>query len=579
MNKKDYSAVLGSLQEQVNQTLLKMEQENILSRIWRRDHTVWKNKPDEISNRLGWLHTVEEMQRHLSDIAQFVNQIRSEKFKQVLLLGMGGSSLAPEVFRNIFGVQSGYLDLAVLDSTHPETVLHFSEKFNPERTLYIISTKSGGTVETISFLKYFFNYARKMLGPQRAEKHFIAITDPASGLEQLAKQLNFRKIFLNDPNIGGRYSALTYFGLVPAALLGIDLTLLLQKAWEMSSKSHNSAPALSAENPAAWLGAIMGAAAETGRDKISFILSPSLKPFAAWIEQLIAESTGKEGAGLLPVINEDLLNADFLYRDRLFVQIKLRNDQSTDNIVRQLQDTSHPVIQLILNDIYDLGAEFFLWEMATAIAGWCLKINPFDQPNVESAKVLARKMVDSYQTKGHLPEIHPVLEEDDIKIFCSLTAKNISEMLDNFFQLGAADQKARTGRGYIALQAYLAQDEQLDDLLQKLRSVLYEKYQLATTVGYGPRFLHSTGQLHKGDAGQGLFVQFSAEIERDTFIPDKAGENHSSISFGVLLTSQYLGDYQALQDAGRRVIRIHLGRQPLIKLNKIIKIVSSLSPH
>jgi glucose-6-phosphate isomerase len=578
VRKSNYSAVLGSLQEQVNQILLKMEQENILSRIWQHDYTVWKNKPEEISNRLGWLHSVEEMQQRQSEMADFADQIRSEKFKQVLLLGMGGSSLAPEVFRKIFGVQSGYLDLAVLDSTHPEAVLHFSEKFNPEQTLYLISTKSGGTVETISFFKYFYNYAQKMLGTQQAEKHFAAITDPGSGLEELARQLNFRKIFLNDPNIGGRYSALTYFGLVPATLVGIDLTLLLQKAREMSGKSGYSVPpALSVENPAALLGAIMGAAAETGRDKISFILSPSLIPFAAWIEQLIAESTGKEGNGLLPVISEDLLHADFSYNDRLFVQIKLGNDQSTDNTIRQLQESSQPMIQLILNDIYDLGEEFLLWEMATAIAGWCLKINPFDQPNVESAKVLARKMVDSYQKKGYLPEVNPVVEDGDIKIFSSLTAKNIPEVFENFFRPAATEQKTRTGKGYIALQVYLAPDEQLDILLQELRSVLFEKFQLATTVGYGPRFLHSTGQLHKGDAGHGLFVQFSADIEKDIPIPDKAGEDPSFISFGVLLTSQYLGDYQALQDAGRRVLRIHLGRQPLNTMKKIIKIISSLS--
>ncbi|HDP99714.1 MAG TPA: glucose-6-phosphate isomerase [bacterium] len=476
-----------------------------------------------------------------------------------MLLGMGGSSLAPEVFRLTFGVKEGYLDLQVLDSTMPGAVLNISRNIDPAKTLFIVSTKSGGTVETISFMKYFYNLTIKKVGEKNIGSHFIAITDPSSGLEAMAKELKFRKIFLNDPNIGGRYSALSYFGLVPAGLIGVDLKKLLDRAQTMVCNSEGCNCPVHGDNTAAQLGAVMGELAYQGRDKLTLIMSPKIAPFGAWTEQLIAESTGKEDRGILPVDGESLLEPAVYGNDRLFVEMKFDQDPTYDEKVAALKNAGHPVVTLHLNDEYDLGGEFFRWEMATAIAGYFLKINPFDQPNVEAAKNLAREMVAAYQEQGKLPEQEPSFISDNIAVFSDKKAKNLKVAFHENLEKVREAQKEKS-RTYVAIQAFVQPTSETTAALQELRTQIQRRYQLATTVGYGPRFLHSTGQLHKGDGGNGLFIQITADFSQDAPIPDSAGEAKSAMSFGVLALAQALGDRQALIEAGRRVIRFHLGQ-------------------
>ena len=567
---KQYSASLGELQSIADSVLKETDEKRIIARMWKFDYTVWKDSPEEITNRLGWLDSPEAMDDAITDLNEFVDVVRNEGFTHALLLGMGGSSLAPQVFRQTFGVKRGYLDLAVLDTTDPGAVSTFAQNLDPQKTLCIVSTKSGGTVETISFMKFFYNQTQGAIGSENTGKHFIAITDRGSGLEPIAKELNFRKIFLNDPNIGGRYSALSFFGLVPAALIGMDLVMLLKKGSNMASLCHETEIA---QNPGAWLGSIMGAMAKVGRDKLTLITSPKLISFGPWVEQLIAESTGKDGRGILPVNGEKLLSPEFYEADRLFVYLKLKNDNSFGEEIKALADAGHPVVQLNLDALYDIGSEFFRWEISTAIAGSILQINPFNQPNVESAKVLARKMVDSYKKEGKLPETKPEFQDNGIQVFGNILESSITEILSNFLSQRKYDDK---NRSYVAIQAYLQPTSEVEDKLQQIRTVIQQKYKVATTVGFGPRFLHSTGQLHKGDAGNGLFIQFTAGSENDIPIPDDPGNDQSSISFGILKLAQALGDRQALVDAGRKVIRFHLDNQLINGLNRILESVTSI---
>ena len=566
-----YSARLGRYQEAVDAALVRIRDDRIMHRIWEHDYTVWKDKPTEIVNRLGWLHSPEVMTESIPLINAFVDEVRSSGFSRALLLGMGGSSLAPEVFRFTFGVKRGYLDLSVLDSTDPGAVLDRERSVESGKTLFIVSTKSGGTVETLSLMKYFYNRARAISGRDGAGDCFVAITDPGSGLESTARELHFRKIFRNDPNIGGRYSALSYFGLVPAALIGVDCDRLLARAAAVGYNCDGSNCPVAGNNTGAWLGAIMGEAAVAGHDKITLVMSPPIERFGAWLEQLVAESTGKEGRGILPVCGEDVETPDAYAHDRLFVYLRLDGDSTYDARIGALAEAGHPVVQLNLRDTYDLGGELFRWEMATAVAGMLIGINPFEQPDVESAKVLAREMVAAYREKGSLPELTPSLEWKGIRAYSDIAASRFEDLLPGFLALLQEGKAGEIGRSYVALQAYLKPDAETDRALQALRSRIQTRYRVATTVGYGPRFLHSTGQLHKGDAGHGLFVQFTADMPEDIPIPDNPGSDDSSISFGVLKTAQSLGDRQALLDAGRAVIRFDLGGDILGGLKRILK--------
>lgn len=546
-----HTADFSEYQDAVEIALAGLKEERVVERIWAGDHTVWGLKPEEIANRLGWLKSPQVMREELEGISALVEAVRNEGYTHALLLGMGGSSLAPEVYRNVFGVADGHLDLAVLDSTDPDAVLEHADRLDLSRTLLVVSTKSGGTVETFSFFRYFYNRVSDTLDEDRAGEHFVAVTDLGSGLQDIAEKYRFRATFLNDPNIGGRYSALSFYELVPAALIGVDIRRLLDGATEMARACGKSGVE---ENPGAWLGAAMGELANSvGRDKLTLVGGPTFAPLGVWIEQLVAESTGKKGKGIVPVGSESPGAPEVYGDDRLFVYGGADGSDGEDSAGRleDLAQAGNPVVRIEARDPYDLGGEMFRWMMATAVAGHILAINPFDQPNVESAKVLARKMVAEYQEQGSLPGLQPTLHEHRITVYGSGEAKTAAEALEEFLS------RARPG-DYVALQAYVKPSEETTSSLQGLRLRLRDRLRLATTVGYGPRFLHSTGQLHKGDAGNGLFVQFTADDERDAPIPDEAGSAASSLTFGVLKEAQALGDRQALLDAGRRVIRFHL---------------------
>jgi transaldolase/glucose-6-phosphate isomerase len=566
---KDYHASLGDHQAAVDAALADLKANNVMNRIWAHDYTVWKPQPIEITNRLGWLHSPDIMPEHVLAITDVVEAVRADGYTHALLLGMGGSSLAPEVFRHTFGVKEGYLDLAVLDSTDPRAVLAHAERLDMTRTLFIVSTKSGSTTETISFFKFFYNRVADTVGARQAGRHFIAITDPGSPLVATAKKYDFRATFLNDPNIGGRYSALSYFGLVPAALLGVDVPRLLDRAYTMACNSEGCNSPVGGNNTSAWLGAVMGELAAAGRDKVTLVASPPIAAFGAWVEQLIAESTGKEGKGILPVTDEPLGPPTLYGNDRLFVYLRLQGEETHDDAVHALINAGQPVVYLHLLDRYDLGGEFFRWEMATALAGRRIGINPFDQPNVEAAKVLARQMVAAYQKDGSPPRLAPTLEAEGIAVYADGAAKSLAEALHGFLA------QARPG-DYVALQAYVQPAEQASVTLQQLRTRLRDRLRLATTVGYGPRFLHSTGQLHKGDAGNGLFLQFTDNTPQDAPIPDEPGSPTSSITFGVLKMAQALGDRQALLDARprRRIIAFHLDKDVAGGLEKLMEVLA-----
>lgn len=539
--------------EIVKLSLERIETENIVKRIWKKDFTVWNEDPTEISNRLGWLDSPDETKKNIQEISAFVDELISEGFTNALLMGMGGSSLAPEVFSKTFGAKEGYLNIFVLDSTDPLAVKRFCDDLNPEKTIYIVSTKSGGTVETMSFMKFFFNYVSSKIGEEKVSKHFMAITDPGSGLEETARSLNFRKIFLNDPNIGGRFSALSLFGCVPAALLGIDLNKFIERTEKIAIESKIEKVDADS-NSSAYLGCWMGELAEKGIDKISYILSGQISSIGSWLEQLIAESTGKNGKGILPVDGEKITSIEKLSKDRAFVFISLENEKTNELLIEKLDKAGFPIIEIVWKDVYDLGAEFFRWEFATAVAGWVMKVQPFDQPNVESAKIIASQFVKKHMEEGVLPEVQPSLTENNIKVYSNIQSETISDIIKSFLN------KAISGKNYLSIHAYLTPSIELDQKLEKFRIIIEENYNIPVTVGYGPRFLHSTGQLHKGDAGNGLFIQLLDEPELDLNIPDNPGNPKSSITFGVLKSAQALGDRQALIDNNRSVISFNLGK-------------------
>ncbi|KAA3616644.1 MAG: bifunctional transaldolase/phosoglucose isomerase [Calditrichaeota bacterium] len=565
--KKDFSsdlnpnfASLGSHELTIADVFAEMKENHILARLWAKDHTVWKSDPTEITNRLDWLDSPWEMQNNLPEINSFVEEVRQAGFTNVLLFGMGGSSMAPEVFHKIFGVKKGYLDLAVLDSTDPGAVLAREAEIDLEKTLFIVSTKSGSTVETLSFFKYFYQKVHAVSG-NKAGQQFVAITDGGSSLEDMAGRYSFRRTFLNNPHIGGRFSALSYFGLVPAALIGIDVENLLDKTISMAEQCRSRE-----DNSGVWLGVVMGELARAGRDKVTLITTETLQPIGAWIEQLVAESSGKEYNGILPVTTETIGELAVYSNDRLFIYLKLSSDKSVDAEVNALIEAGHPVVQFNLKNIDELGAEFFRWEVATAIACRSLGVNPFDQPNVEAAKDSAKKIVAEYLEKGELPDPAPVFEEDGIAVFADSGAVTLKELLQEFFSHAQKTPK----QSYVAVHAYVTPTNEMDSLLKVFASTIRDSQKLATTIGYGPRFLHSTGQLHKGDEGHGLFIQLTSSARHDAAIPDDVGSDTASMSFQVLKTAQAMGDRQALSANGRYVITLNLGENPIDKLKNLI---------
>lgn len=553
MEKTRYAPRLGAYDAVVAEAVNSLLADHAVSRLWGLDHTLWKPTPTEISNRLGWLRCPHLMPNTLPLLYSFADDIRKKGFAKALLLGMGGSSLAPELFAKVFGIAHGHPELRILDSTDPGALLREARTHDPRTTLYIVSTKSGGTVETFSLLKYFYNEALTVLGAEQTGRHFIAITDPGSEIQKLGEKLGFRKVFLGDPDIGGRYSVLSLFGLVPAAIIGVDVSALL------SSSQDGAAAASMASyengNTPLHLGAAMGALALKGRDKLTLLSSDTLHPFGAWAEQLVAESTGKEGKGILPVVGSVSDEGSVYGDDRFVVVLALKSELWHHKKIERLEAAGQPFICIELPEKNALGEEFFRWEAATAFACALLKVNPFDQPNVESAKVQARGMLARYKVEGSLPQLTAACAEDGITAFAPAEGTTVAEVLTSHLSAARANSFPRP---YVAVHAYVTPDQDTDGALDVLRAAIQKKYSCAVTAGYGPRFLHSTGQLHKGDAGNGLFVQLLGSIREDAPVPDDMGSADSSFTFGIIRNAQALGDRQALAEAGRRVLTFGL---------------------
>ena len=550
---------LESFQSPIQEALTDFQRSGLIARIWKKDSTVWAEKDEEIRNRLGWLEAPERMAGALPEIGRFVEEVRQAGYTHALLLGMGGSSLAPEVFGKVFGTAKGFLQLKVLDSTDPEAVLGFKNSLPLEKTLFIVSSKSGTTLETDSFLNFFYTWAAEALGKARAGAQFAAITDPGTRLEKIARALEFRRSFSGDPDIGGRFSVLSPFGLVPAALIGMDIPLLLEQSQKAAKLCRNSSLP---DNPGASLGLILGVLAQAGKDKATFLISPRMESFGAWVEQLLAESTGKDGKGILPIVKEHEFVPDKLGQDRVFVAIQLGEDRTYEPVVGLLKQAGRPLVVMALDDLYELGSQFFLWEMATAVAGHVLRINPFDQPNVAASKKKTEALLEIHKEKGRFAERQPDFDGPDFAFYSDAPATSMEAGLSRFLK------NARAG-DYLVIQAFLPPKPEIDAAVQKLTAKLRSKTRLAVTSEFGPRFLHSTGQLHKGDAGKGLFIQLTAEDKIDAPVPDGPGSRSSSRSFSLLKQAQARGDEEALREKGRRIIGIHFKNDVLDGLKKL----------
>ena len=567
-----HTASLGTYADAVKEAIKRAETEQWSRRIWRKDATLWKDDEAHqkiIRNALGWVTVVDQLVEHAGELAAFSERVRNDGFTGAMLLGMGGSSLCPEVFRRTFGKREGYPELHVLDSTDPATVESFEDRVDLTKTLFIVASKSGTTTEPLMFYKYFFSRVREIKG-DRAGENFVAITDPGTLMEEMAKGDSFRRIFLNPPDIGGRYSALSYFGMVPASLQGFDFKTLLDRA---ERAVHACSPVVPAEeNPAARLGAILGTLANAGRDKLTLSIAPEISSLGLWIEQLIAESTGKEGKGIIPIAGETLGVPGVYGNDRLFVHIGIgAPDSDTDAKLRALEAAGHPVVRRRLTDLLDLGEEFYLWEMATAIAGAIIGINSFDQPNVQESKDNTKHFLEVYKKEGSLPDQEVGAEGRGLRAYCD--AETIAELgngsLDNFVTAHLARSHAGD---YIAMLDYIQETSEHEELIQAIRTHLRDALHVATTTGYGPRFLHSTGQLHKGGPPSGVFIQVTADNAVDVPLPNEP------FTFGVLKQAQALGDFQSLSSRHRRAIRLHLGTDIGAGLRTLLEIVQAGFP-
>jgi len=564
---------LGSYMDDVKATLKKMESESWIRRLWRKDPTLWKSDEEHkriIANALGWVTVVDQLVEHAGELAAFSERVRNAGFTDVMLLGMGGSSLCPEVFRRTFGKIDGYPTLYVLDSTDPATVESFEQKVDLPHTLFVVASKSGTTTEPLMFYKYFFNRMREIKG-ERAGENFVAITDPGTLMEEMAKGDGFRRIFLNPADIGGRYSALSYFGMVPAALQGFDFKTLLDRAERALHACMHYVPA--EENPAARLGAGLGVLTNAGRDKLTLSIAPEISSLGLWIEQLIAESTGKEGKGIIPISGEPLGSPSAYGNDRFFVHIGVGTpDSDTDAKLRALEAAGHPVVRRRLHDLLDLGEEFYLWEMATAVAGAVIGIDSFDQPNVQESKDNTKHFLEVYKKNGALPDQELGSEGRGLKAFCDAETKAQLGSATSLDGLIAAHLSRVKAGDYIALLDYVKETPEHEALFQAIRTHLRDALRVATTTGYGPRFLHSTGQLHKGGPASGVFIQITADNAVDVPLPNEP------FTFGVLKQAQALGDFQSLSSRHRRAIRVHLGTDVAAGLRTLLEIVQSAFP-
>ncbi len=558
---------LGNYDAGYRTLLGKIQNENWAKRVWEKDATLWKSDEAHqkiIKNSLGWLTVPGYVKANYSNVQAIVADIKKAKFTHALLLGMGGSSLCPEVLRITFGKKNGYPDLAILDSTEPASVLERARRSKPEKTLYIVASKSGSTTEPNAFLAYFFDLVKKKKG-EKAGENFVAITDPGTMMERLAREKKFRHIVLNPSDIGGRYSALSFFGMLPAALMGIDVPTLIENAYLMAGACSAVVPAK--QNLGVQLGAALGSLANAGRNKVTFFLGKEIASLSTWVEQLIAESTGKEGKGILPVEGEPMEAPDVYGNDRVFVSIQLKRDLALEKKLAILKKAGHPVIQIQLSNKEQISGEFFRWEFATAIAGAALGIDAFDQPNVQESKDLTKKYLDAYKMQGTLSQDEPTLTENGLAVYSMnglSQTTNVEELLQMLFR------DVRAG-DYVALLAYLERNAKHEKILQEIREIILTTKHVATTVGFGPRFLHSTGQLHKGGDNSGVFLQITADDKKDVAIPGEP------FGFSVLKEAQALGDLSALANKHRRAIRIHLedAEEGLVRLRDLIKKVTT----
>jgi transaldolase / glucose-6-phosphate isomerase len=552
---------LGPLADRVNTAVTAAAAQEVVKRIWRKDASIWKS--DEagaaiIRNSLGWLTVADEMFGVADDLREFADSIQSRGFRHVMVCGMGGSSLCPEVLARTFGPQPGFPELLVLDSTDPDVIAAYAERIDIEHCLFVIASKSGSTTEPNVFYKYWYDEVGKLRS--NPGENFVAITDPGSPLVDTASKLKFQRTFLNQADIGGRYSALSYFGMVPAALMGLDIGKFLDNAREVA---HSC---MTAPNDALELGAIMGECANAGRDKLTFVIDSPIETLGLWIEQLVAESTGKEGKGILPV-NGEILGGPGVYgNDRLFVSLSVGAvSADTQAKLDLLARAGHPVVYRQLTGIYDLGAEFFVWEFATACAGWRLGINPFDQPNVQEAKDATKELLNTFERRGHLDERSEIAAEAGVTVYGEVDSpvKTVAEAL-------TAHLDTIKPGDYIAFLNYIEETPDIDRKFQELRTELRDATNCAVTVGYGPRFLHSTGQLHKGGPDTGVFFQIIANDETDFAVP---GEPYT---FSILKQAQALGDFRALAKRGRRIIGVDLGEDTLPGLDRLRELMQQI---
>jgi glucose-6-phosphate isomerase/transaldolase/glucose-6-phosphate isomerase len=543
-----HDQLASSFQSTIGPALEALSRNQVIERLWAKDHRLWKPDPKEITDRLGWLTLHDQMRQQLENLRRCVNAARDMSITDVVLLGMGGSSLGPEVLRTSFIPRKPSPRFWVLDSTVPGWVREVTRAITPSRTLFLVASKSGGTIEVLSLFAHFWNLVGKAK-MNRGGDQFVAITDPGTGLEKMAQDHGFRQTFSNPPDIGGRYSVLSLFGLVPAALLGLDVPRLLDRAAGMAERCKAQAPIES--NPGAYLGAVMGSLAKAGRDKVTVIASPTLATFGLWVEQLLAESTGKEGTGLIPVAQEPVLAPSAYGNDRLFVYLRLKGEKNDvlDRQVQALGQSQHPILRLDLRDRYDLGAEFFRWEFATAVAGHLLGIHPFDQPNVQESKDNTNRVLGVFQSTGRLPELP------------SSSPKQAAQELSSRIQLGA----------YVSVLAYTTPSRSFEAAVRRLRKTIVARHHVTTTFGYGPRYLHSTGQLHKGGPDTGIFLELVDPMTPDMAIPDKP------FSFGTLAQAQAAGDLESLGAHHRHAIRIQLGRNQAATVNTLIRALAAIT--
>ena len=543
-------------------------------RLWQQDASLWTGEDE--AKWLGWLGITDEQLAGATKLNEIADEIRSAGFSDILLLGMGGSSLCPEVLALTFAQTPGFPRLHILDSTDPAQIRSVEKKIDLAKTLFTVSSKSGSTLEPNIYKQYFFERVQQTVGADKAGSRFIAITDPGSKMQQVAERDRFRHIFYGLPSIGGRYSALSNFGMVPAAAMGLDAGKFLQRTKEMVEACKPSTPV--EQNPGVMLGLIMGTAAKLGRDKITLITSPGIADLGAWLEQLIAESTGKLGKGIIPVDREELGAPPIYGNDRIFACLRLESapDAAQDAGVAALEKAGNPVVRITVSDTYSLGQEFFRWEIATAVAGSILGINPFNQPDVEASKIVTKQLTSEYESTGSLPPEKPILEEAGFKLFTD--EKNAADLAraagagsDGLLKNYLRAHLARLGAGdYFAVLGYVEMNVENESLLQSLRMTVRDRKRVATCLGFGPRFLHSTGQAYKGGPNSGVFLQITCDDANDLPVP---GQKYT---FGVVKAAQARGDFQVLADRKRRALRVHLGSDVKTGLGKLAELVKQI---